>query len=393
MHKGGADVLSAKKQDYLIDVANDTTYQNQSDEYKKSYAEWRANPHNSFGFQFIHDTREHSYIDGEGFVPHKAEVAERISMLKCCSLLGIVMIIMLVIDVANYMFVNKFAPDTTGTIIYFSQTKGTYSHYGLGMTVVMGCFYVAKFLMPALVFKLVTKIPNKVIFANSQGYEKMRGTALVIMMVMIVIGRIGQYAISHLFGLVHIDGIYSIMVYSDDPATMMTSFIFFAIVYPIVQEIFFRGVVLQTFRQFGDTFAIIITALVNALCFYDATYFLFVVCCTAVLGFFTIRTGSVMTAVYMSICSHIINYMLSYIHIYNMTYSVVIEVVVCAAIVAISLILYSRLTSFGDWSFNIEHDNSYMAMSKRIKSFIATNSVAAWIAAVLVAVFVCSRVI
>lgn len=113
----------------------------------------------------------------------------------------------------------------------------------------------------------------------------MRGLALVIMMVMIVIGRIGQYAISHLFGLVHIDGIYSIMVYSDDPATMMTSFIFFAIAYPIVQEIFFRGVVLQTFRQFGDTFAIIITALVNALCFYDATYFLFVVCCTAVLGF------------------------------------------------------------------------------------------------------------
>ena len=88
--------------DYMIDVAQDTTYQNQSDDYKKSFAKWRSNPQNSFGFQFIHDTREHSYIDGEGFVPHKAEVAERISMLKCCSLLGICLVVMLAIDFLNY---------------------------------------------------------------------------------------------------------------------------------------------------------------------------------------------------------------------------------------------------------------------------------------------------
>ena len=41
--------------DYMIDVAQDTTYQNQSDDYKKSFAKWRSNPQNSFGFQFIHE--------------------------------------------------------------------------------------------------------------------------------------------------------------------------------------------------------------------------------------------------------------------------------------------------------------------------------------------------
>lgn len=34
--------------DYMIDVAQDTTYQNQSDDYKKSFAKWRSNPQNSF---------------------------------------------------------------------------------------------------------------------------------------------------------------------------------------------------------------------------------------------------------------------------------------------------------------------------------------------------------
>ena len=41
--------------DYMIDVAQDTTYQNQSDDYKKSFAKWRSNPQNSFGFQFTHE--------------------------------------------------------------------------------------------------------------------------------------------------------------------------------------------------------------------------------------------------------------------------------------------------------------------------------------------------
>lgn len=233
--------------DYMIDVAQDTTYQNQSDDYKKSFAKWRSNPQNSFGFQFIHDTREHSYIDGEGFVPHKAEVAERISMLKCCSLLGICLVVMLAIDFLNYFIVNKYAPDTTGTFVYFSQTDGGYGRYGVGMTFILGLLFAAKFVVPGLIFKIVTKIPNKVVFANSKGYEKMRGTAVVIMMVIIVVGRVGQYILSLLFSAVHLDGIYSIFVFSDDPVVALVSFAFFAIIVPIMQEIVFRGVFCRLF--------------------------------------------------------------------------------------------------------------------------------------------------
>ena len=344
--------------DYMIDVAQDTTYQNQSDDYKKSFAKWRSNPQNSFGFQFIHDTREHSYIDGEGFVPHKAEVAERISMLKCCSLLGICLVVMLAIDFLNYFIVNKYAPDTTGTFVYFSQTDGGYGRYDVGMTFILGLL-----------------------------------SAVVIMMVIIVVGRVGQYILSLLFSTVHLDGIYSIFVFSEDPVVALVSFAFFAIIVPIMQEIVFRGVFLQTFRQFGDTFAIMITAVVNGLCYYDITYLPFVVCCTAVLGLFTIRTGSVFTAISMSICAHITNFVLSYIVLYDLPYAKIAEVIICTVIVGVSLVMYSKLTSFGDWTFNIENDNSFMTMSKRVKSFIATNSIAVWIAAILVTMFVCARII
>ena len=240
-----------------------------------------------------------------------------------------------------------------------------------------GLLFAAKFVVPGLIFKIVTKIPNKVVFANSKGYEKMRGTAVVIMMVIIVVGRVGQYILSLLFSTVHLDGIYSIFVFSEDPVVALV----------------FRGIFLQTFRQFGDTFAIMITAVVNGLCYYDITYLPFVVCCTAVLGLFTIRTGSVFTAISMSICAHITNFVLSYIVLYDLPYAKIAEVIICTVIVGVSLVMYSKLTSFGDWTFNIENDNSFMTMSKRVKSFIATNSIAVWIAAILVTMFVCARII
>ena len=106
-----------------------------------------------------------------------------------------------------------------------------------------------------------------------------------------------------------------------------------------------------------------------------------------------IRTGSVFTAISMSICAHITNFVLSYIVLYDLPYAKIAEVIICTVIVGVSLVMYSKLTSFGDWTFNIENDNSFMTMSKRVKSFIATNSIAVWIAAILVTMFVCARII
>ena len=90
----------ADNNEYMRDVAKEATYLNQSDEYRRLYAQWRADPENLYGYQFVHDTREHSYIDGKGYVPHLAEVAESISLVKCCSLMGSCLLITLMLDPA-----------------------------------------------------------------------------------------------------------------------------------------------------------------------------------------------------------------------------------------------------------------------------------------------------
>ena len=86
------------KEKYLIDIAKEKTYQNQFDEYHKQFSEWRSRKDNPYGYSFVHDMREHTYVDGEGYYQKKADVAERAALTKCLSLLGATMMTMLFID-------------------------------------------------------------------------------------------------------------------------------------------------------------------------------------------------------------------------------------------------------------------------------------------------------
>ncbi len=58
---------------YLIDIAKDKTYQNQFDDYHKEFSKWRTKKGNPYGYSFVHDTREHTYVDGEGYYQRSAD--------------------------------------------------------------------------------------------------------------------------------------------------------------------------------------------------------------------------------------------------------------------------------------------------------------------------------
>lgn len=78
------------------------------------------------------------------------------------------------------------------------------------MTFILGLLFAAKFVVPGLILRSLLRSLIKS-FCKFKGLRKMRGTAVVIMMVIIVVGRVGQYILSLLFSTVHLDGIYSIL--------------------------------------------------------------------------------------------------------------------------------------------------------------------------------------
>lgn len=385
--------MADNKSSFVIDVANDRTYQNQNDEYNKAYAAWRSDPANPYAYSFVHDTREHSYVAGEGFLKRRPDVAEHIALYKCLGLLGVIMLIMLAFDVVNYAVMQIFFSECTGNFVYFSQKTMPAADVPFSAACIFSIIVILKYLTAMLVFKAATKIPNKVALVYTKVSSQISLNAVAIMLMIVVIGRCANYVMSRISALVNVDNIYVFMFQSSDYRVRILSAVLNCIALPVLCEMFFRGFVLQTFRQFGDSFAIIISCFVCGLTFYDVPYICYAISCSALLGIFTIRTGSVYVPIFMHIVSTSCNYVLSAIALTNTSTGRLLEMVCCLTITAAAIAAFSKLNEKKNWSFNIMSDHSLMPFSKKIKVMLLTNTIAFWIVGCVIMTIFMARIL
>ena len=363
------------------DIAKERTFANQTEQYNKEFAEWRADENNPYGYKYVHDKREHSYVVDEGYLKTESDVAERMALFKCLSLLGGCLIVMILICVLRDYFFSILYPGFSFGKVYINNSAGLNDGLTTGAAVALCVFDSAKFLIPAILFATITKIPKRVALPVRKNPTSVIASASAIILVAVVIGKICQYIVSGLFGFLGINTLYVMMYSGDSLGVQVVSFLTHCVILPISMEIFFRGVVLQTFRQFGDSFAIVVAAVSGSFVCFDITSMGYCAMMAFILSFFTVKTGSVKVAIIMNVVSSTANYILSLINIYGGDNSHFFEMVIFAFIVGIAVIGYSKLTSRIDWDFNLESDNTEMTFMQKVKSFFTTDTIMIWLVA------------
>lgn len=385
---------SEENKSFVIDVANERTYQNQDEKYNKAYAKWRSDSYNTYAYRYVQDTREHSYVAGEGYLQNTADTAENISLRKCLGLIGVAMFVMLIFDAVNFFLAKTLNTHYTRNIVMFSDKQNNMTeNIPLWFAVAFSAFSVAKYLAAILIVKLITKIPINVILPHTKNKTLMICNSVIIMLMVMVIGRIASFLISSFMGVIKIDSVYVFMMNSNDFHVKIISVCLNCIVIPILSELFFRGMVLQLFRQFGDNFAILVSSLLCGFTFYDMAYIGYAICCSVILGLFTIRTGSIITPVLMHMFSSSCNYFLSSIALHNTLISRIVEILICLLIVSLALIVYHRLVRTENWSFNIQGVRSEINFSKKVKLLISTNTVAMWLVCAIILTIAGTRIL
>lgn len=85
------------------------------------------------------------------------------------------------------------------------------------------------------------------------------------------------------------------------PFTQITIITFYSLIITIIlsimQEIFFRGIILTSLRRFGDGFSILASSLLFAIWYGGFTEFIYAFLISIPLCYFTIRSGSIYTAI------------------------------------------------------------------------------------------------
>lgn len=370
--------MEKKNDEYLIDIASGHKYENQTDEYCEEYSKWRMNKENPYGYQFVHDTREHTYVEGAGFLEKKPAQAERKSLIKCCTLLGIALISMILIDFAKVALLKYVFNFTDGTTMYYS---GLYKKeiFAPQVLIINMIFGILKYLVPIILMKRISKIPRKVMVPFSGKKGDYIFNCVIIMLAVVAIGRISNYVFAHLLNFVRMDSVYYDYLYSDNLSVMLTFAVCQCFIVPIFMEIFFRGVVLQTFRQFGDLFAVMLTSIVSCLCSYNFSQMVYVFCASVVVGVFTIKTGSIQTAFAMRIAGRSMTYFITYVmtSVDEMS-GKIFECVMVLMVFAAAVFVFSRMLNAGQWSFSIKAEDSNLNNDQKIRTMLSSALLSFW---------------
>lgn len=384
----------AKKKDksFVRNVAQERTYQNQDKAYEEAYFKWRADDKNKYSFNYVQDTREHSYMAGRGFIKHGADAAEQQTLHNCLRLLGTVMLVMLVFDVINYLITVFLNNGLSCNAVYYSE-KNVLGDTPLSLCVLTMAVSILKYSAAIAIYLVRTKLPLNVALPSGNTSGSFGFYSAVLMMMISIVCRISSAILAHLLGYAHVDSVHIYMFNNSHIAALVISLLYNCVVMPVFCEIFFRGLVLQSFRQFGDSFAMVVSSLACGLCFYDISYMGYSIACSVVISVFTIRSGSIKTAVLMHTLSSTLNYILILTGIMNSSAGEILSIAVYMLICAASLVIYSKMNDMAGWSFNIRQSGSELSFMKKIQLMLSSNTVAMWFISTLIMTVVCMKFI
>lgn len=269
----------------------------QDAKYNAIYRKWRSDKSNKYTFYFSDGRREHQYSEGQGFVDENPYAVEYRAFRNTIDLTAVILISYTLI---TFMMKLLFSDFPTGGLFGLVLTKdGFFVGKGLAPVAASYLFNILGKLLPVCIALVAARIPvrvimplkitNKPLFSCCVPFAMMTFSAITVLHALealilpsqVLKSQIGEW-------------------YAEGTANAVLMGLLYMVVIPVVSEIVHRGVFLQLYRQFGDGFALIMTCLIAAMTNMYGN-FLYTMVYSAVIGYFTLKTGSILTAVVMRI--------------------------------------------------------------------------------------------
>ena len=161
-----------------------------------------------------------------------------------------------------------------------------------------------------------------------------------------------------------------------------------AIVPAVLEEFALRGIVLGSLRKFGNTFALITSSICFGIMHGNFEQIPFAFMAGLILGFVTIKTGSLRTAMFIHFLNNFISVVFSYMRGISETQQNLIYVMLLAVCFVSALFFMSRTD--GKEIFKIENGGSVLTEKQKYKTFFFSIGIIVFVAANLVqAVLLC----
>ena len=354
-------------------------YQNQSESYQKSFTKWRNAEKNRFGYRFVHDSREHTYVDGEGFADEQCRAAELSSLHCCLQFLGGMMLLYFMLEQLSFILLKVLFEKVHINWIYFSR-RGDNTIVAADevyLFCVMRLFLVITLL---IVGRMVLKLPYRVIMPVEPQKPDKTAYLASAMLVIVTILRTTDLGLSNIMQKLGVDSFFYVYINASDIYSQITYFVIEMVVFPLLVELLFRGMILQLFRQFGDYFAIFVSAAAQACCYHEISKMMFMFIMSIALSTMVIKTGSIIPAAVMRVVTLNYVFLLNSLSMEKFDYADhLTEVIVSLSVIVISFFVMYLLRVHTKKPFIMEKDSTELDFSTKFKQFVNAPIAIIWL--------------
>lgn len=337
----------------------------QDKEYNENFKRWRKSKRDSIGFYYAANPGRLTYQDGVGFINDYPEVHEAKAFRKALTMLGLVLVYRVTVDIF-FSFLLPLLMERIGMNIRYSLFSGQIS----GSNTLIAALEVTRQLLgrllPAAVLVKHLEIPFSVMLPMKVTNKPMFRFAVPAALLTAGVCSVMSLFYNRLLSTLNIEA-SSPYIIPDSASGIIYAFIANVLIVPIVSELCTHGVIMQLIRQFGDGTALCLTSLIIAASAYDITIFMFEAAASFVIGYFIIRTGSVLTGVIMRVA--VSAYVFAFCLIKSLTPSEYSETVLMAFLfvtLMIGLAAAVRFLYFRSDSFSMTIKTGYMSFGRKV---------------------------
>ena len=333
--------------------------------YNEQFKKWRKQSKDRHGFYYVDNSNELTYRDGFGFVKEYPEAVERNALLNVYNIIGVTMIMVALLEIGMYYVLPQLLA-AAGADVYYDY----YAHDFFGNEWLVMFMYLAieilKRLLPFLYCYKKLKMPLKVMIPTTITNRQMFRIAVPVMLLVSGVCAAATGLYNEILGMLHIVPRESVHL-PDDTGAMLFCLLVNVIIVPAISEIYTRGTVMQLMRQFGDGTAVLFTAFLTAMITYNPHQFCYVFVSSVVIGYFTLRTGSVITAVIMRIVTRSFAYISFAIDKYlPAEVDGVVQMAFLFVCIMIGLIFFIRFLLKHSDKLGMSLESRYLTISEKI---------------------------
>lgn len=313
----------------------------------------------------------HIYVNGYGFVSEDPWFRESRGIWKNAVVIGLVLLGILVIPTLSIYPIRVVLNLFFAPIIYFSNSaylsmslQSVYLELeqflqnllGIGIPLLFASF----FLRPRKKGFPLTRRPS----ANTFSYGISICMAVWVLCTFILDISAGLLQNIHLIELHPENSLPSVA------AALPIYFARLLLIPAVLEEFLFRGVILRSLRQFGDSFAIVVSSVSFGLIHYNLTRDLRAFALGMALGYFVIRSGSIWTAVAGRFCCVLLSLASENLpHIFPGMLSSTLRMLLFLAVLLIGLLAFVRLCHLEGNPFILSSGHTSTRISAKLMRF------------------------